>query len=681
MSNVCLLPEKVAEFRKALKERDIKIQDLLNMDSDARTEVLKEYAGKNAADVNSLFESKLVLKNRMLGLKNWASKLGEIGRYSEEGKAALDKSVSEYRAAQQERIFSPKENESFLSSLAEKQLGTQVTKEEAANVFDLSKVVSDAKEKGFDDTRPRGQQWESPESKANYGAAKYKYESYISQLKGEGEPFTEVMKGRLQEFKNTAATNPAKAVFDVGKDALKTISDNAIAIVASVDNSFIGRQGLKTLLTSPSAWWPGAKDSFANIFRQLGGKDAMEAIMADYYSRENNINGEYEKSGVIPVMEEQYPTSLPERIPGLGKVFKASEVAFKGSALRIRMDLYDLQREMQQAQGIDMEDPAHIRDTGKVTNSLTARGKFGKYGESPIVKLLLWAPRMLKSNYDILTAHSFGAGLETDWARKQAALNVTKIVGSIGLMLTIANAINKNSVEKDPTSSNFGNILLNDTKVNRIIGTLADFVGLSSNVSGGKVKLDITGGMNSLVTLAARQIEGASKSAVTGIKSEFGSGFGQTSRFESLVDFLTGKTAPAVKVAIDFAKGENASGKKPTLLNELEGLSVPISIQNILGIGKTQGGTSWDLNPSAELIQFKQKVGDQKFKEANDLYNQQYTDWLTQRKSEPNNAWNNLDDTDKQRLITNAKSTIKSAIFKKYGFKYAPPKSKPLPKI
>lgn len=136
--NICLLPEKVAEFRQALKDKTINIADLLDMTSEERTALLEKYAGDQAKKVNTLFEEKLVLKNRMLGIKNWASKMGEIGKYSPLGKAELDKALSEYRARQQERIFSPAENEAFLNDLADKRAGVHISREVAAKVFELS---------------------------------------------------------------------------------------------------------------------------------------------------------------------------------------------------------------------------------------------------------------------------------------------------------------------------------------------------------------------------------------------------------------------------------------------------------------------------------------------------------------------------------------------------------------
>lgn len=139
-ADFCLLPDKVEDFKKALKDKTLDLAALLDpkMTSEARTEIFRTYAGDAAGEVNKLFESKLVLKNRIEGIKRLVAKLGESGKYSPEGKAALAKAAADYRAAQQERIFNPKEHEAFLNDLADKAIGTHISKDVANKVFELS---------------------------------------------------------------------------------------------------------------------------------------------------------------------------------------------------------------------------------------------------------------------------------------------------------------------------------------------------------------------------------------------------------------------------------------------------------------------------------------------------------------------------------------------------------------
>ena len=144
----CILPDKVEGFKKALKDKDIKLSDLINLDHDKMVEKLTPHVGKDAEGVATLIESKLILKNRMLGMKNALNKLTKTGKYSPEKIAEAQQRLSEYRAAQQERIFSPKEHESYLGGLVEKELGFSAPKEVDKKVFDLTQAVAKAKETG-----------------------------------------------------------------------------------------------------------------------------------------------------------------------------------------------------------------------------------------------------------------------------------------------------------------------------------------------------------------------------------------------------------------------------------------------------------------------------------------------------------------------------------------------------
>ena len=137
----CLKPEEVDAFKQALLSKKLSLDDLLDpkMTSEERTGIFREYAGDNAKEVNQLFESKLVLKNRILGIQNFIKKVGELGRYSAAGKAAAEDALAAYKAQQFERIFSPAENEAFLNDLADKAVGVHVSRDVAQNIFDLSR--------------------------------------------------------------------------------------------------------------------------------------------------------------------------------------------------------------------------------------------------------------------------------------------------------------------------------------------------------------------------------------------------------------------------------------------------------------------------------------------------------------------------------------------------------------
>ena len=422
-----------------------------------------------------------------------------------------------------------------------------ITKEEVARIVDMSKTMAD--------TRTA---MEQGGNRFVYGASRVAYENYVNSLKGEHNPLSKMVKERWSEAKTTWEQNKARATREVAKDSVQTISDNSVSLVASLDNSFLLRQGIKVLMTHPSQWFPAAIKSFSDIIKTLGGKNAHDALMADIYSRPNYLNGEYQKAKILTPTEEQYPTSLPERIPVLGRTFKASQYAFTGSAIRMRTGLYDLLSNMAKENGVDMSLKSEYESLGKMINSLTARGKWGERGEPPLVRILLWAPKMLKGNIDVFTVHWFGTGLESNFFRYQASKNLLKIIAETAVVITVANALKPGSAETNSTSSNFGKI------------------------KAGKTTFDYTGGAGSLLTLASRLIRNERKSSVTGKTIPFSSGFGKQSRFDAVIDFVVNKAAPPAREVINWLRGESFGGAKWTRGGALYRMTAPIMLQNVI---------------------------------------------------------------------------------------------------
>jgi len=420
-----------------------------------------------------------------------------------------------------------------------------VTKEEAQNIVELSKLTEDARikmEKGGD--------------RLEYGAAQVTYENYVNALKGENASIKTILRERGQQFKKEWGEFPPKAVLNISKDAIKTITDNSVALVASIDNSFPGRQGLKTLMTHPSKWWKATSKSFSDIYKELGGKASHDALMADIYSREKYINGEYQKSGIFTKIEEQFPGSSPGRVPVLGRAFNASEAAFIGNAIRMRTGLYDLLSKRARGNGVKMTD-VQIKDIGTLINGMTARGRWGVRGEPAFIRLFMWAPKMLKGNWDFLTAHNLGTGLKTSFARKEAAKNILKVVAETASLMLIANSLKPGSAEYNPLGTDFGKVKIGDTR------------------------FDITGGAGSIVVLASRIATGKRKTQ-SGTIVEYSGGWGAFSRLDALSNFLVNKTTPAMGVVMDWLRGSNYKGDPFSLGSSAWRSVTPITVQQTI---------------------------------------------------------------------------------------------------
>lgn len=535
----CLPKKDANEFLAALKTGKIRPDQLMDMTSAERRAHFATIVGPiNAEGVNTAFESKLLLKDQQAGLIRWAQQMGGLSPKTRSG--FIDK------IRKLENVLEPADEKAYLADLAAKKFGSSLTFNEAKTISQGAKDVSTLREKWNPDT----QQWASEEDRLAYGAAYVAYQDYVGALMRDANSKT---------FTQWLLQPKAHAVLD--------IANSIKGIVASLDNSFFGRQGLKTLANHPGIWANGFVKSWGDMYASLRGADPIAAIKADILSRPNAMNGRYNnmKLALGQDFEEAFPTTLPEKIPGLGRLYKMSESAFVGAALRFRADIADIVIPKAEAFGVDLSEPGQqAQAIGDLVNAMTGRGNIGRMS-GEWTNAAFFSVRFLKSNWDTLTAHTLGFGIEKgparDFVRRQAARNLLGVVGLMALIYTIAGMLDPDSIELDPRSSNFGKIKIGDTR------------------------FDISGGMASLVTLASRlaytQHNGKwghwSKSSVTGRYTNLSSGkFGAQTALDVVESFIEGKASPLLGKALDMLRGRDFAGNKLTFTNQALGLVTPI---------------------------------------------------------------------------------------------------------
>lgn len=641
--NFCLPRDRVEAFTEGLRNGEINPDKLMGMTSKERGDFLGKYVGEGAAKrVNAEFESKTLLKNQQQGMITWAKNVTGI-------KPAVRRDLVE-KIKNLDKVLDPKEKEEFLGDLVSVRLGTDVTQEEAKTIATMSQSLQDAKAKMSKDyTFP------TEEDRLNYGRSVVRMEEYVKDLKVNAGKF------RAGDLK----TNP---IGTIGK-GINFSAGLAKSITASLDNSVIGRQGLKILFTHPKLWLNNSAKTFVDQVRTWGGKEVMQEVRAEIASRPNALNGLYKREKLaLPDSEEAYPTSLPEKIPVVGRLFKGSETAYTAFALRTRADLMDKFAELAEKTGGD------IKGMGLVANSLTGRGTLPGVNETGAKALnnLFFSPRFLKSNIDALTGQVADYGKLGTLAKKEAAKNTLKIIGGIATILGTAEAISPTSVDLDPRSTDFGKIKVGDTR------------------------FDVSGGMSSIATLAARFLTEESKSSSGVITKLNEGGFNAKDLRDLLTDFLSNKLSPAARVFNDVKlRGQDFNGDKPTLQGEAKGLLLPIGFQNYeelkdnpraadtllamiadgLGIGTNTFGSakkdSWKNTTSKELLEFKNEVGDDKFKAANKQADDTYNTYVD--KVSNTDKFKSLSQEDKTSLLNKKKTQIQKDVLSSNGFEYVPP--------
>src|SRR3990167_4958522 len=137
MANFCLIPSQVNSFKEKLKNGEIDPGKLAEISSADRRRFFEPIVGKeNARQVNSLFESKLLLKNQQQGMLTWAKKVAGL-------KPAARRELVD-RINKMTEVLNPKEADAFLEDLVAQKLGANVTQAEAGKI---SELAADATEK------------------------------------------------------------------------------------------------------------------------------------------------------------------------------------------------------------------------------------------------------------------------------------------------------------------------------------------------------------------------------------------------------------------------------------------------------------------------------------------------------------------------------------------------------
>ena len=436
---------------------------------------------------------------------------------------------------------------------------TGITREEATKLVELSNITTEKKGvvTDWNDRSANGPALE-------YGRSLVEFFNEANGLKQRARKLTG------KEILSKAIHEPLKSL---GR-GLSVTSGVSKSILASMDNSALGRQGIKMMWSHPTIWFKNAKQSWVDMAKQFGGKEVLNEVMADVLSRPNAVDGIYGKMKLdVGNVEEAYPSQFPEKIPFFRRPYKASEVAFMGFQYRNRADAADMYLNIAKKMGVDVTDKVQLESIGNLVNTLTGRGKLGKSMErmSGPLNNVFFAPKFFKSNWDFLTGHMFVS--DTPFVRKQAGINLMKYVAGTAAALGVAKMLGAD-IELDPRSADFGKIRI------------------------GSTRFDVTGGVAAVATLATRLLIGlssgvgqvfggkplmATKSSTTGKLTPLTSGKPFTrNTIDVLTDAIEGKLAPLAGLIKNIGRGVDNNRKPLTLDSILLSGLLPIGIQNII---------------------------------------------------------------------------------------------------
>ena len=356
----------------------------------------------------------------------------------------------------------------------------------------------------------------------------------------------------LRDWELANRSRPRKAL-----DAVLAIPGFTKSLKATLDMSALLRQGWRVALTNPTIWGKNAARSFKDVWDTFGGKEVMDAVHAEMLS---SPYYEQMKTAKLAVKhaEEEFPSTFLTKIPGAGRVFKAAEDSFTAFQYRNRIHVFEKMLDVAKASGVDITNTAQLRSIGKMVNSLTGRGHLGNRLEpvADVMNNVFFSARKLKGDLDFLTGHNLS--LETTaFVRKQAAINLAKVIAGTATVLAIANLVDDKSVNFDPRSSDYGKI------------------------KAGNTRFDVTGGAAPILTLAARLVSGSAVSAQGKTLALDGEGWGTSTRLDAVGRFLRNKLSPVSGVGVGMIDGmEKFDGSPVTWKTVARDLLVPMSIDN-----------------------------------------------------------------------------------------------------
>jgi hypothetical protein len=427
----CLLPKQADALKNAIRNGEIDIQKLALSSSEERRAFFKTYFNEDriAKEINTLFESKLLLKNQKRGLVNWAKQVTGI-------KPEVKRDLIS-RIEKMDKLLSPESDKGFLQDLASKRLGADITIDEAKKIKELSDKVAGLK--NFKDEAER----------LNYGRAKLELSNYVNEISG------------------------TKA------NLLTNIAGLPRAVMASLDLSAPLNQGWGML--SRKEFY----SSLASMFKYVASDKNLLELQADIITRPTYKQAK--KAGLrltdlgteLEKREEQFMTTLLDKIPG----FKASQRAYSGFLNKLRMDVFDDLVKKADVAGEDVGIGSKVlEDLAKVVNNFTGGSRVGKVeGAVPALNAAFFSPRKIVSTLNILNPVNYVNPNISPTARKASIRNLIGSASISATLIALSRMLGADKPENDLRSSDFGKIKVGDTRLD-VSGGNANYLTLLSRL-------------------------------------------------------------------------------------------------------------------------------------------------------------------------------------------------------
>lgn len=348
-------------------------------------------------------------------------------------------------------------------------------------------------------------------------------------------------------------------LLQVGQEALSIPK----SMMATADLSAAFRQGI-AMVGRPKQWAPAFRDMFKYAFSDKAYQDLVGDIRSrpTYQMMRDHKVALADMGGVLNKREEQFMSSLPEKIPVLGGLVKGSNRAYTGFLNKLRADTFDDIVKNAKQTGTELT-PKLLDDAANFVNAASGRGDLGALNKAAtVLNSTFFSPRLIASRLQLLNPVYY-AQLDPH-VRKEALKTVLSSAGIIGGIATAAK-LGGLDVGMDPRS--------------------ADFL----KVKHGNTRWDLGGGFAQYIRLIAQVLTGEKISSTSGRKMTVGEGYKPMTRLGIVGDFAKSKLDPVASLVVGGLEGKNGMGDEFNLSEEVKNRFIPLVIQDIKNLTEEYG--------------------------------------------------------------------------------------------
>lgn len=331
-----------------------------------------------------------------------------------------------------------------------------------------------------------------------------------------------------------------------------------------LDLSFGGRQGSFAAPRYRKEFY----DSWKKQFKIFGSEKAYKASRE---ALENHKDFELAKEAgisftdvgrAISDREERFASQWAEKIPLIGRGIRATGRSYTAFANKFRMDIFSSMIKDAENLGLDPKNNIDLlKGIATFVNASTGRGSLGKLEDAAgLLNAFFFSPRLMASRLTLLNPVYYIR--QDPFVRKEALKTLLTYGATASTILGLTSLIPGVTVGTDPRSADFGKIKIGNTRI------------------------DIGGGFQQYIRMAAQLISGEYVSTTTGKEYKLGEGYKPTTRYDILLRQIESKEAPIFSFITSILRQQDYAGQPISVQKELLERITPMIISDSYDLAK-----------------------------------------------------------------------------------------------